>query len=158
VGAAAAKDLAAHFGGLAALSEAKIGDFIGEKGVSRISGIGETIAEAILAHFQQPGNRVLVRDLADLGVQPEPPARRRAVASGGPLAGTIWVLTGTLPTLTRDEATARIEEAGGKVSGSVSKKTSFLLAGSDAGSKLEKARSLSVRVIEEPEFLRMIEG
>jgi len=156
VGAAGAKDLATHFGSLEALSEAKIGDFLGEKGASLIPGIGETMAEAILAHFQQPRNRVLIRELADLGVAPEAPVLRSAAVSEGPFKGTTWVLTGTLPTLTRDEATARIEGAGGKVTGSVSKKTSFVLAGAEAGSKLEKARSLGVRVVDEAELHQLL--
>lgn len=74
------------------------------------------------------------------------------------LAGKTFVLTGTLPTLTRDEATARIEAAGGKVSSGVSKKTSYVLAGEEAGSKLEKARSLGVAVIDEAEFLWLLGG
>jgi DNA ligase (NAD+) len=74
------------------------------------------------------------------------------------LAGKTFVLTGTLPSMTRDEAAAKIEAAGGKVSGSVSKKTSFVLAGAEAGSKLEKAQALGVPVIDEAELLRMLGG
>jgi DNA ligase (NAD+) len=81
-----------------------------------------------------------------------------APAAGGAIAGKTFVLTGTLPTLTREAAAARIEAAGGKVSSSVSKKTHYLLAGEEAGSKLEKARSLGVAVIDEAAFLRLLAG
>jgi len=154
VGAAAAKDLAARFGSLEALAEAKIGDFIGEKKVSRIEGIGETVGQAIVDHFQQPRNRVLVDDLRSLGIEPAVPVQRLGDGTGL-FAGQTFVLTGTLPTLTREEATALIEAAGGKVSGSVSKKTAYLLAGAEAGGKLEKARALGVPVIDEGEFQRL---
>ena len=154
VGAAAAKDLAARFGGLEALSQARHGDFIGEGKESRIAGIGETMAEAIIGHFNQPRNRTLVRDLVKVGVSPRAPA---AVAPGsGPLAGKTFVLTGTLPAMTRDDASARIEAAGGKIASSVSKKTSFVVAGADSGSKLEKAQALGVAVIGEAELLSML--
>ncbi len=154
VGAAAAKDLAKVFGSLEALAEAKFDDFIGEKKTSRIEGIGETMALAIIDHFNDPRNRTLIAELASLGVAPAAPA------AGGPkgtaLAGKTFVLTGTLPTLTREAAAAMIEAEGGKVSGSVSKKTHYVLAGEEAGSKLEKAKSLGVPVIDEAEFRRML--
>ena len=79
-------------------------------------------------------------------------------AGAGPFAGKTFVLTGTLPTLTREEATAKIEALGGKVSSSVSKKTDSVLAGDDAGSKLDKAQKLGVKIIDEKEFLRMCAG
>jgi DNA ligase (NAD+) len=154
VGAAAAKDLAANFGSLDALAHAKFEDFIGEKKASLIEGIGETMAHAIIDHFNDPRNRALVSELLALGVSPAAPASR--AAAGTALAGKIFVLTGTLPTLTREEATARIEAAGGKVSGSVSKKTSYVLAGAEPGSKLDKAKSLGVPVIDEADFLRLL--
>ena len=81
----------------------------------------------------------------------------RGQAVRAPFAGKTFVLTGTLPTLTREEATAKIEAAGGKVSGSVSKKTDFVLAGEEAGSKLEKARELGVKFLDEAEFFKMLE-
>ncbi|MDD2764787.1 MAG: NAD-dependent DNA ligase LigA [Opitutaceae bacterium] len=150
VGAAAAKDLARKFGSLEALAEAKRDDLLA------IAGIGETMAEAITAHFNEPRNRALVSRLLALGLAPTAPAR----PAGGTtrLAGRTFVLTGTLPVLTREEATARIEAAGGKVSGSVSRKTSYVLAGAEAGSKLDKAKALGVPVIGEAEFLRMLGG
>jgi DNA ligase (NAD+) len=155
VGAAAAKDLAVHFRSLEALAVAKLEDFIGERKATRIAGIGATMAEAILDHFRQPENRDLVAELAALGVAPAAP-ERRAAAEGGPLAGKTFVLTGTLPTLTREEAAARIEAAGGKVTGSVSRKTNYVLAGADAGSKLARAVELGVPVIGEEELGRLL--
>jgi DNA ligase (NAD+) len=155
VGTAAAKDLAARFAGLEALSQSKHEDYIGGK-ESLIAGIGETMASAIIDHFNLPINRTLVRDLIKAGVDPRAPAARSQ--GTGPLLGKTFVLTGTLPTLTREEAAARIEAAGGKVSSSVSKKTSYVLAGTDAGSKLEKARELGVEVIAESDLLRLALG
>ncbi|HEY1847668.1 MAG TPA: NAD-dependent DNA ligase LigA [Opitutaceae bacterium] len=147
VGAAAAKDLAGRFRSLEALSESRHSDYLGPKKESLIPGIGETMAEAIVGHFNQPVNRTVVRDLLRAGVEPAAPAA--AVAGEGPLSGKTLVLTGTLPSMTREEAAARIEAAGGRISSSVSRKTSYVLAGSDAGSKLEKARGLGVEVIDE---------
>jgi DNA ligase (NAD+) len=153
VGSASAKDLAGRFPSLEALSQAKHEDFISGK-ETVIAGIGETMAAALIDHFNPPKNRTLVRDLIRAGIAPRAPAA--APSGDGPLAGKTFVLTGTLPTLTREEASARIEAAGGKVASSVSKKTSFVLAGSDAGSKLAKAASLKVIVIGEPELLELL--
>jgi NAD-dependent DNA ligase len=109
--------------------------------------------------------KVLAR-IRELGITPERWAPSRLVGAmgnqsaetvlGAPFAGKTFVLTGTLPTLTREEATAKIEAAAGKVSGSVSKKTDYVLAGAEAGSKLDKARELGVKILDEPEFLRML--
>lgn len=154
VGTSAAKDLAVHFGSLSALAQSKLEDFLGDKKASRIDGIGETMAEAILRHFAEARNRGLVEELMALGVQPASPAPRAPTSSA--LVGKTFVLTGTLPSMTRDEAAQKIESAGGKVSGSVSKKTSYVLAGAEAGSKLEKAQSLGVPVIDEAELLRLL--
>jgi DNA ligase (NAD+) len=108
VGAAAAKDLASRFGSLEALSQSRHEDFIGEDKESRIAGIGETMAEAIIEHFNQPRSRTLVRDLIRAGVSPRAPA---AAAPGArPLAGKSFVLTGTLPTMTRDDRLKREQE------------------------------------------------
>jgi DNA ligase (NAD+) len=145
VGAAAAKDLARTFRSLDALAAATEAELL------RIDGFGDKTAAAVCRWFAEPANRELVRDLQAAGLQPTAPA-----ASGSGLGGKTFVLTGTLPTLSREEATARIEAAGGKVSGSVSKKTHYVLAGEEAGSKLEKARALGVPVIDEAEFLRML--
>jgi DNA ligase (NAD+) len=97
-----------------------------------------------------------VSELIELGLQPAAPVKR--VASSATFAGKTFVLTGTLPTMSREQASEKIETAGGKVSGSVSKKTSFVLAGEEAGSKLEKAKSLGVPVIDEAEFQRMLDA
>lgn len=156
VGAAAAKDLAARFGSLDALAAAKHEDFIGEKGESRMEGIGETMAESILDYFNQPRHRQLIAEWERLGVAPTPPLRRAPAGSSALLAGKTFVLTGTLPTLKREEAAELIEAAGGKVTGSVSKKTDYVLAGEEAGSKLDKARTLGVAVIDEAEFRRLL--
>ncbi len=154
VGAAAAKDLARVFGSLETLAEARYEDFIGDKKTSRIEGIGETMALAIIDHFNEPRNRTLIAELGALGVAPTAPAA--SGPKGTALAGKTFVLTGTLPTLTREAATALIEGAGGKVSGSVSKKTHYVLAGEEAGSKLEKARALGVPVLDEDGFRRLL--
>lgn len=156
VGAAAAKDLARAFGSLEALAEARYEDFIGDRRSSRIEGIGETMAQAILGYFNEPRNRTMISELGAQGIQPAGPAR--SAPTGTTLAGRTFVLTGTLPSLTREEAAAQIESAGGKVSSSVSKKTSYVLAGADAGSKLDKARTLGVTVIDEDAFRQLLRG
>jgi DNA ligase (NAD+) len=155
VGVSSAKDLGVYFGGLEALAQAKFEDFIGEKKASRIEGIGETMALAILDFFNQPRNRTLVSELLALGVSPEAPAKKSA-ATSTLLAGKTFVLTGTLPGMTREQAAEKIEAAGGKISGSVSKKTSYVLAGAEAGSKLDKAQALGVPVLDEADFLKML--
>ena len=154
VGAAASKDLALKFGSLDALTQAKFEDFVFDK-KSVIEGIGETMGQAIMEHFNDPRNRTLVSELVELGIAPAAPSRREG--GSAVLEGKSFVLTGTLPTMSREQATEKIEAAGGKVSGSVSKKTSYVLAGEEAGSKLEKARSLGVPVIDEAEFLRLLD-
>lgn len=156
VGAAAAKDLAAKFGSLEALAAAKRENFIGEDKASRIEGIGETIAGAIIEHFNQPRNRALIAELHQLGVRPAAPSQK--IATSSVFAGKTFVLTGTLPGLKREEATELIEGAGGRVSGSVSKKTSYVLAGEEPGSKLDKAKELGVPAIDEKEFRKLLTG
>ena len=148
VGASSAKDLARHFRGMNALVAASEDDLLA------IEGVGEKTARAIRAFFNEPANRILVDELRDLGVEPTAPAHAAAAV----LAGKAFVLTGTLETMTREDATARIEAAGGKVSGSVSKKTSYVVAGAEAGSKLEKAQKLGVPVLTEQEFLTLLGG
>ncbi len=119
--------------------------------------VGPIVARSIHEYFQEPENRNLLDDLAAVGVRPEP--LRPAAAKAGKLvfAGKTFVLTGTLPKRERAEAEALIKERGGKVSGSVSKVTSYVLAGEKAGSKLDKARQLGVPVIDEADFERMAE-
>ena len=147
VGAASAKDLARRFRSLDALASASLNDLV------QIEGFGEKTAEAVRTWFNQPVNRALVGELHAAGVVPTPPAE--AVA-GAVLAGKTVVLTGTLPTLSREEATALIEAAGGKVSGSVSRKTHYMLAGEEAGSKLEKAKALGVLILDEAGFKALL--
>ncbi len=120
--------------------------------------IGPVVAASIRSFAEEPRNRELVAKLAQAGVnmasqQPEP-----AAAAAGPLAGKTFVLTGTLATMTREDAAAEIERLGGKVAGSVSKKTSYLLVGEDAGGKLDKAKSLGVTTLTEEEFRKLIMG
>jgi DNA ligase (NAD+) len=154
VGVAAAKDLAGHFRSLEKLAAATTGHFVANK-ESVIAGIGATMAGAITGFFQEPRNRATVAALLAAGVEPQVPVQ---TATSNLFAGKTFVLTGTLPSMSREEASAKIEAAGGKVSGSVSKKTSYLLAGAEAGSKLEKAKELGVPVIDQDEFLRMLAG
>ena len=140
VGAASAKDLARRFRSLDALAAASLNDLV------QIDGFGEKTAEAVRRWFDEPANQVLIAALLAAGLEPTPPGE---AAAGAVLAGKTLVLTGTLPSLSRDEAAALIEAAGGKVSGSVSRKTHYVVAGEDAGSKLEKAKSLGVTVLDE---------
>ncbi len=145
VGSIAAQLLAQHFGTLDAIMAAST-----EKILS-VRGIGATIANGVVGYFSDPGGKALVQKLRSAGVNLIEP---RAVAAGGPLSGMTVVITGTLPTLTRAKATALIEAAGGRLTGSVSKSTSLLVAGEEAGSKLEKAKSLGVEIIDEAGLLR----
>ena len=123
--------------------------------VEAVPGVGPTIAAAVVEFFETPASRTLVERLAAAGLTLAEP---RAVAADGPLAGKAYVLTGTLPTLSRQAATDLIEQAGGRVTGSVSKKTDAVVAGDDAGSKLEKARGLGIEIIDEAELLRRARG
>jgi DNA ligase (NAD+) len=147
VGAGAAQLLARQFGSLDTLAQASEGDILA------VHGIGETIAHAVVSYFQNPTTQRLVEKLRTRGVNLEEPRPR---ASGGALAGKTVVITGTLPTLSRQQATELVEANGGRVAGSVSKSTDFLVAGEAAGSKLEKARTLGVEVIDEAALLRRI--
>jgi DNA ligase (NAD+) len=147
VGSIAAQLLAQHFGTLDALMSATADDIL------NVRGIGATIADGVVAYFSDPAGRRLVEKLRSYGVNFTEP---RAVVAGGPLSGKTVVITGTLPTLSRSKATATIEAAGGRVTGSVSKSTDFLLAGEEAGSKLDKAKTLGVEVIDEAELLRRV--
>jgi DNA ligase (NAD+) len=140
VGETTAKDLAKHFGGIDRLMAA------GVDGLLQVNDVGPIVAQSIRAFFDQPHNVEVVEQLRAAGVQwPE----QAAALGPQPLAGKTLVLTGTLPTLSRDDAKALVEAAGGKVVGSVSKKTSYVVAGAEAGSKLDKARELGVVVVDE---------
>jgi DNA ligase (NAD+) len=148
VGERTSQLLASHFGDMAALETAKAEE------LEAVNEVGPKVAEAIVEFFSNEKNRLLVADLASIGLNMK--AEKKII--GTALAGLTFVLTGTLPTLTRDEAKARIEAAGGKVSGSVSKKTSFVVAGEEAGSKLDKAVQLGVKTLDETALLAMLEG
>jgi DNA ligase (NAD+) len=148
VGERTAELLAQEFGSMDALMSATAEE------LERVEEVGPRISQAILEFFAQPANRALVESLRHAGVNMTAEKKQRSVQ----LAGLTFVLTGTLPHLTRDEAKAKIEAAGGKTAGSVSKKTSFVVAGEEAGSKLDKARELKVPVIDEDGLLAMIEA
>ncbi len=146
VGIKTAKDLAKRFPTLSALRTAKIEE------LSAIRDIGEVVANSIVEFFADPINAKMIDDLLSLGVE----IKYNQLTSGGKLSGKIFVLTGTLPTLSRNEATSLIEINGGTVSSSVSKNTSFVLLGADPGSKYEKAKSLGIAILTEDEFLEII--
>ena len=122
---------------------------------AKLAEVGPVAAASVLDFFASPaGKRVLAR-IRELKIKPAGEKAAIAATASGIFAGKTFVLTGTLPTLTREEATAKIEALGGKVSGSVSQKTDFVLAGEEAGSKLDKAQKLGVKIIDEKEFLKM---
>ncbi len=148
VGESTAKSLARHFGQLDALLQAS------EAQILEVEDIGPVVAQSILSFLSDPLNRELIEQLRAAGIHWEEQAvERRALH----LAGKTFVLTGTLPTLKRDEAQTMIEAAGGKVAGSVSKKTSFVVAGEEAGSKLAKAEELGIPVIDENGLMKLLE-
>lgn len=140
VGERTAQVLADHFGSLAAI---RLAD---EPALQQVEDVGPKVSQSIRAFFDDEHNQALVDRLNDAGLTL---THQKVDRSGGPLAGLTFVLTGTLPTLSRDEAKALIEAAGGKVSGSVSKKTSYVVAGEEAGSKLDKARELNIPILDE---------
>jgi DNA ligase (NAD+) len=148
VGEATAKDLARHFGGLDAIMDATVDQLL------QVNDVGPVVAEAIHTFFAQPHNREVVEQLRACGVTWEEgtPAERATL----PLAGKTVVLTGTLPTLSRDAAKDLLEAAGAKVAGSVSKKTHYVVAGEEAGSKLTKAQELGVPVLDEAGMLALL--
>jgi DNA ligase (NAD+) len=123
---------------------------------ARLVEVGPVAAASVLDYFASPAGKKVLTRIRELHIQPEIEVIKAATAKAlGIFAGKTFVLTGTLPTLTREEATAKIEAAGGKVSGSVSKKKDYVLAGAEAGSKLTKAQELGVRILDEAEFLKM---
>src|SRR5690606_33879905 len=132
VGEATAADLASHFGSLDALMQAD------EEALMQVPDVGAVVAAAITRFFAEPHNIEVVKALREAGVTWTEGKPRKAAASAA-AAGKTFVLTGTLPTLSRDEARERIQACGGRVSGSVSKKTDYVVAGADPGSKLAKA-------------------
>ena len=147
VGETVAADFSRHFGDLDALSTAKPSD------LEAIEGIGPNIASAVVDWFAQPRNKKLLAKLKKAGVWPH---EERVETGAQNLAGLIFVISGTLPTMQRSEAKQLIVAAGGKVTGSVSKKTDYLLAGEKAGSKLAKAQDLGVAIIDEAELRNLL--
>jgi len=149
VGEVTARDLARHFGNLDAIMDA------GVEALQEAPDVGPVVAESIAGFMREPHNREVIEQLRAAGVRwtegapaaPEP---------AGPFAGKIVVLTGTLAAMTREEAKERIEAGGGKVTGSVSKKTDFVVAGAEAGSKLDRAQELGVAVLDEEGFLKLL--
>ena len=149
VGETTAKDLARHFGSLDRVMDASVEQLLA------VNDVGPIVARSIRTFFEQPHNREVVERLRAAGIH-WPETDGVASAQILPLAGKTFAITGSLPSLSRDEAKALIEAAGGKVAGSVSKKTSVVVAGSDAGSKLDKARELGVAVLDEAGLMALL--
>ncbi len=149
VGEATAADLARHFGGFDRLAKAS------EEELQQVRDVGPVVAMSIRRFFNEPHNLEVVEQLRAGGVRWEESATAPE-KSAGILAGKTFVLTGTLPSMTRDEAKERIESNGGKVVGSVSRKTNFVVAGGEAGGKLDKARELGVSIVDEAGFLKLL--
>ncbi|MBN1586669.1 MAG: NAD-dependent DNA ligase LigA [Candidatus Omnitrophica bacterium] len=147
VGAHVARVLARHFGSMEALSEA------GSESIEAVEGVGPIVAASVRRFFEDPKARRLLADLKKQGLNTKAVSRRMGEQ---PLAGKIFVITGTLSAVTRAEAEERIRNLGGAASSSVSKKTDALIAGENAGSKLDKAKSLGVQILTEQEFLKLI--
>lgn len=149
VGKQSAKDLELTFDSLDAIADSK------EEALEKVDGVGTIMAQSLCAWFEDNDNRELLDRLRKAGVNFS--SRRSADASGdSPAAGKIFVLTGTLPELTRGEATTMIEAAGGRTSSSVSKKTDYLIAGEAAGSKYAKARDLGVEILNEDGLRKLL--
>ncbi len=152
VGAVVAETITQHYHSLFDLMRAA------PEELSAIEGIGPKIAQSIHDYFSIAANRALIEEFASLGVRVAEEAPTSAPAAAQPLAGLTFVVTGTLPTFSRDEAHAFIKTHGGKVAGSVSSKTSYVVAGEAAGSKLDKAQQLGVPVIDEAQLKRLASG
>jgi len=148
VGERTAQLLAEEFGTIDEIIKAT------QEQLARVNEVGPRVSQAIREFFDEEKNRKLIEQLRAAGLVLTAARRERS----SEFTGLTFVITGTLPTLTRDEAKERIENAGGKVSGSVSKKTSYVVAGAEAGSKLDKAQQLGVPVVDEAELLRMLSG
>ena len=148
VGETTAKDLASHFGSLDALAAANA------EALMAVDGVGEEVAAAVVEFFASPKNRATLAALAAAGVVPQ----RQAATGGGPLAGRVFVFTGGLTTMSRDDAKARVEALGARTAGSVGKKVTDVVAGTDAGSKLAKAQELGLNVLDEAQFQALLES
>jgi len=149
VGERTASELAHHFGDLEPLMQAS------ELMLQQVPDVGPVVAQSIAQFFAEPHNRHVVAQLLDAGVGFE--RMPRAASLSASVNGRIFVLTGTLPNLSRDEAKERIEAKGGRVTGSVSKKTDYVVAGSDPGSKYDKAVELGIAVLNERGLLELLE-
>jgi DNA ligase (NAD+) len=152
VGETTAKDLAKHFGQLDRIMDASVEQLL------EVNDVGPIVAESIRTFFNQPHNREVAEQLRAAGITWPEHDGSADHNTPRPLLGKTFVLTGTLPTLSRDEAKDLIEAAGGKVSGSVSKKTHYVVAGEEAGSKLEKARELNVPILDEAQLRALLAG
>jgi DNA ligase (NAD+) len=150
VGERAAQVLARGFGSLDALAAADV------DGLQRVPEIGPIVAASVRTWFEDERHRALVHRLASLAVRTEATEAERAAPAGGPLVGKTFVLTGTLDGVTREEATEAIERLGGKVTGAVSRKTSYVVVGADPGSKADKARELGIETLDEAALRRLI--
>jgi DNA ligase (NAD+) len=148
VGETTARDLALHFASIESLMHASLDALL------NVPDVGPVVAGSIARFFAEPHNQEVVKALREQGVEPQVPEAPRSAG----LAGKTFVLTGTLPTWSREEASSRIVAAGGKVSGSVSRKTTYVVAGEDAGSKLEKATELGVAVLNEQGLKALLEA
>jgi DNA ligase (NAD+) len=137
--------------GFAARSRAK-----SEKELGIVTEVGPVVAESVLGFFASEPGKKMLRRMKSLGIIPKSERISRQKAAQLPFAGKTFVLTGTLPSLTREEASAQIEERGGHVGGSVSRNTDYVLAGEAAGSKLDKAKELGVRILDETAFRKML--
>jgi len=150
VGESTAQDLARYFGGIDAIMNTDAATLL------QVPDVGPVVAQSIAGFFAEPHNRQVVTDLIGAGVRFDE-SERRAVNTAGPVYGKTFVLTGALPTLTRDEATQRIRDCGGKVTGSVSKKTDYVVCGADPGSKEAKAVELGVGILDEAGLLNLLQ-
>ena len=118
--------------------------------------VGPVVAQSVLDFFASSAGKNVLQRMKELGIQPKSEKVSAKKAGELPLAGKTFVLTGTLPSMTREEATKKIEARGGHVSGSVSKKTDYVLSGAKAGTKLDKAKELGVKILNETEFLSLV--
>jgi DNA ligase (NAD+) len=148
VGESTAKDLAKHFGQIHKLMA------VNEEELLQVNDVGPVVAKSLLSFFSEAHNREVVEQLLASGIELEV----ETSTINPELLGKTFVLTGTLPTMSRDEAKALLEKAGAKVAGSVSAKTHYVVAGADAGSKLEKAQELGVAVIDEAQMLVLLQS
>jgi DNA ligase (NAD+) len=149
VGESTAQDVARHFGSVDRLAGAS------DEDLQQVPDVGPVVAQSIAGFFAEPHNRQVIKQLLAAGVRPAESAPAR-IDTSSPVYGRTFVLTGTLPHLARDEAQQKIRDRGGKVSGSVSKKTDYVVAGADPGSKYDKARSLGVTILDEAGLLKLL--